>query len=30
MGGDLLLEPAEPGRGAAFTIVLPGEPAGEE
>ncbi|HEX5241323.1 MAG TPA: ATP-binding protein [Candidatus Limnocylindrales bacterium] len=27
MGGDLRLEPHEPGRGAAFTIVLPGEPA---
>lgn len=25
MDGDLLLAPAEPGRGAAFTIVLPGE-----
>jgi signal transduction histidine kinase len=30
MDGDLRLEPAEPGRGAAFTILLPGEPAGEE
>ena len=29
MGGDLLLEPTLAGRGAAFTIVLPGEP-GEE
>jgi signal transduction histidine kinase/HAMP domain-containing protein len=30
MGGDLRLEPSEPGRGAAFTVVLPGEaPAGE-
>jgi signal transduction histidine kinase len=29
MGGDLILEPAEPGRGAAFTIVLPGESADE-
>jgi signal transduction histidine kinase len=27
MGGDLRLEPSEPGRGAAFTLVLPGEPA---
>ena len=27
MGGDLLLEPADPDRpGAAFTVVLPGEP----
>jgi signal transduction histidine kinase len=26
MGGDLELEPAEPEGGAAFTIVLPGEP----
>jgi signal transduction histidine kinase len=26
MGGDLVLEPAGPGLGAAFTIVLPGEP----
>jgi signal transduction histidine kinase len=30
MGGDLLLEPSDPARGAAFTIVLPGEPAAEE
>ena len=29
MAGDLILEPALAGRGAAFTIVLPGEP-GEE
>jgi two-component system sensor histidine kinase KdpD len=29
MGGDLVLEPAVVGAGAAFTIVLPGEP-GEE
>jgi signal transduction histidine kinase len=29
MGGDLTLEPSEPGRGAAFTIVLPGESADE-
>ncbi len=26
MGGDLVLEPAAPGRGAAFSIYLPGEP----
>ncbi|HET7028375.1 MAG TPA: ATP-binding protein [Candidatus Limnocylindrales bacterium] len=26
MGGDLILEPAAPDRGAAFTIVLPAEP----
>jgi hypothetical protein len=25
MGGDLLLEPAAADRGAAFTVVLPGE-----
>jgi signal transduction histidine kinase len=29
MGGELVLEPSEPGRGAAFTIVLPGESADE-
>ncbi len=29
MGGDLVLEPSVPGRGAAFTIALVGEP-GEE
>jgi two-component system phosphate regulon sensor histidine kinase PhoR len=29
MGGDLVLEPARPGRGAAFSIVLSGEPAEE-
>jgi signal transduction histidine kinase len=29
MGGDLVLEPPAPGRGAAFTVVLPGEPAEE-
>jgi hypothetical protein len=29
MGGDLMLEPAASSRGAAFTIILPGEP-GEE
>ncbi len=29
MGGDLVLEPAEPGRGAAFTVVLPAELAEE-
>jgi two-component system, OmpR family, sensor histidine kinase VicK len=26
MDGDLVLEPARAGRGAAFTVVLPGEP----
>ena len=26
MGGDLLLEPAASGQGAAFTVLLPGEP----
>jgi len=30
MGGDLRLEPSEAGRGAAFTIVLPGEPPATE
>ena len=29
MGGDLVLEPREAGRGAAFTIDLPGESADE-
>ena len=29
MSGDLVLEPAEPGRGAAFTITLPAEAAEE-
>jgi signal transduction histidine kinase len=29
MDGDLVLEPGQPGRGAAFTILLPGEPADE-
>jgi signal transduction histidine kinase len=29
MGGDLVLEPASPDQGAAFTIVLPAEPADE-
>ncbi len=29
MDGDLVLEPSEAGRGAAFTIVLPGESADE-
>ena len=26
MGGDLVLEPAIRGRGAAFSVFLPGEP----
>ena len=26
MGGDLVLEPAAPGRGAAFSLYLPEEP----
>jgi signal transduction histidine kinase len=30
MEGDLWLEPAKPGSGAAFTVALPGEPAGIE
>ena len=30
MDGDLVLEPAAAGEGAAFTIVLPGERAAEE
>ena len=29
MGGDLVLEPPAPAGGAAFTVRLPGEPAGE-
>lgn len=29
MGGDLILEPSVPDRGAAFTIVLPGESSDE-
>lgn len=29
MGGDLELEPPSPGTGAAFTIILPGEPGNE-
>ena len=29
MGGELVLEPASPGRGATFTITLPGEPGDE-
>jgi signal transduction histidine kinase len=29
MGGDLVLEPATPGGGAAFSVHLPGEPPGE-
>ncbi len=30
MGGEIWLEPAEAGRGAAFTISLPGEPPADE
>ena len=30
MGGELWLEPARKGRGAAFTLSLPGEPPGDE
>jgi signal transduction histidine kinase/HAMP domain-containing protein len=30
MGGDLLLEPAGEAPGAAFTVLLPGEPSGRE
>jgi signal transduction histidine kinase/HAMP domain-containing protein len=30
MGGDLRLEPAKKGRGAAFTLTLPGEPPATE
>jgi hypothetical protein len=26
MDGDLVLEPAAPDRGAAFSVYLPGEP----
>ena len=29
MGGDLVLEPPQAGRGAAFTVRLPGEAAEE-
>jgi signal transduction histidine kinase len=29
MGGELTMEPTLPGRGAAFTIELPGEPGDE-
>ena len=29
MSGDLVLEPADPGRGAAFTVHLPAEAAEE-
>ena len=30
MGGDLVLEPAAAGAGAAFTVLLPAEPPGTE
>jgi signal transduction histidine kinase len=30
MGGELWLEPAKAGLGAAFTVSLPGEPPGDE
>jgi signal transduction histidine kinase len=30
MGGDLVLDPAAPGTGAAFTVLLPGEPPATE
>jgi signal transduction histidine kinase len=30
MGGDLVLEPAGPEPGAAFTVVLPAEPPATE
>ena len=30
MGGELWLEPASEGRGAAFTLSLPGEPPGDD
>jgi signal transduction histidine kinase/HAMP domain-containing protein len=29
MGGDLVLDPSEPGHGASFRLTLPGEPANE-
>jgi hypothetical protein len=29
MDGDLVLEPTAPGRGAAFSVFLPGEPPDE-
>ena len=29
MGGDLVLDPVEPGAGATFRLTLPGEPASE-
>jgi signal transduction histidine kinase len=30
MGGELWLEPVQPGLGAAFTVSLPGEPPGDD
>jgi signal transduction histidine kinase len=30
MGGDLVLEPGRDGEGAAFTVLLPGEPPATE
>jgi signal transduction histidine kinase len=30
MGGDLVLEPGAPDTGAAFTVLLPGEPPATE
>jgi hypothetical protein len=29
MGGDLVVDPADPGRGATFRLTPPGEPAEE-